>query len=184
MAANDKIGFYLFGGDFNDTDHQNIKWHGKKLNGTKVADTPGLFSFDPTSLALTEGVQYKIIFTHSVKNSAAAQTYDTFLDTNCLGHIAYCNGTVYENPVDSSKKTLAAFWKDMDSSKYGPVLQISSMGNVLGTCPEVGKTPASIFVDFITVVSKDSGTTGLANARKYVVDVNTKTEQQLIDDIG
>ncbi|WP_405343780.1 dockerin type I repeat-containing protein, partial [Ruminococcus sp.] len=83
-----------------------------------------------------------------------------------------------------SKKTIAAFWRDMDATKYGPVLQISSIGNVVGTCPEAGKTPESIFTDFLTVVDSETGTTTYANAYHYMVESGRKTDQQLIDDIG
>ena len=146
-------------------------WGGKKLNGTDEGD--GIWSADPAAkgMDIKEGEQYKIIFT-----GAGNQTYDLIFDTTCYGHVAYCDDTIYENPVDSSKQTRAAFWKDMDATKYGPVLQISSIGTVVGTCPEEGKTPLTIFEDFLTNT--------LANARTYMVDTGKKTEQQLIDDIG
>ena len=72
----------------------------------------------------------------------------------------------------------------MDATKVGPVLQISSIGNVVGTCPEAGKTPESIFTDFLTVVDSVTKTTTYENAKKYVVEPGNKTDQKLIDDIG
>ena len=166
LGSKDKIGFYVFG-----KDGELLPWGGKKLNGTDEGN--GLWSYDPAAkgMDIKEGEQYKIIFT-----GAGNQTYDLIFDTTCYGHIAYCDGTEYENPVDSSKKALAAFWKDIDAAKYGPVLQVSSIGNVVGTCPEEGKTPYTIFKDFLNNT--------LENAREFVVTPGTKTEQQLIDDIG
>lgn len=167
LGSKDKIGFYVFS-----TAHgEEIAWGGKKLNGTDEGN--GIWSYDPAAkgMNIIPGEQYKIIFT-----GAGNQTYDLIFDTTCYGHVAYCDDTIYENPVDSSKQTRAAFWKDMDATKYGPVLQISSIGNVVGTCPEEGKTPETVFEDFLN--------NNLDNARTYMVEPGKKTEQELIDDIG
>ena len=191
MGTKSKISFHIFGGDFGTEENSTtgLAWGAKKALGTAVADSNGVFSFKPSAkgLTLNEGVQYKIIFGLSPDGTGSingGQTYDLLFTTDCLGHIAYCDGTVYENPVDSSKKTLAAFWQDMDASVVGPVLQISSIGNVVGTCPESGKTPESIFTDFLTVVDSKTETTTYVNAKKYVVEPGNKTDQKLIDDIG
>ena len=183
MAAKEKIGFYVF--PLGDDVAQAYKgWGGKRLQGTD-ADGDGIWEYDPKNFKLEDGVQYKIIFTHcDAQNSVIGQTYDLFFDTTCLGKIAYANGTEYENPSDSAKKTLGTFWDGMDSNLYGPVLQVSSIGNVLGTCVEQGKTKLDIFNEFVTVINSDTGTTVLDNAIHYVVEPGKKTEQQLIDDIG
>ncbi len=182
MGAKNKIAFNIFGGDLTNA----LDWGSKKLIGTAVSGYDGIFSFDPTKVkyTLNPGVQYKIIFARTEGNNWTNQTFDLFFTVDCLGHVAYCTGKQYENPVDSSKKTLAAFWKGMDESKYGPVLQVSSIGNVVGTCPEAGKTPEDIFVDFLTVINEKTETTMYANAYHYVVEPGTKTEQKMIDDIG
>ena len=183
MGTKNKVAFHIFGGDI----ENGLSWGAKKAIGTATANQSGIFEIDPVAklgITLNEGVQYKIIFVRTDGANWTNQTYDLLFTTDCLGHIAYCDGTEYENPVDSSKKTLAAFWKDMDATEVGPVLQISSIGNVVGTCPEEGKTPASIFTDFLTVVDSVTGTTTYVNAKKYVVEPGTKTDQQLIDDIG
>ncbi len=195
FGAKSKVAFYIFGGDFDDVDHKNLPWGSKKALGTAVAGMDGVISFKPSAkgLTLNEGVQYKIIFGFSTGGTGAidgGQTYDLFFTTDCLGKVAYCDGTEYENPVDSSKKALAAYWRDMDSSEYGPVLAISSIGNVVGTCPENGKTPYDILVEFFTEEKDDfQGKTGYQNAHKYKCEIDPtslgyKTEQQLIDDIG
>ncbi|MBQ9247371.1 MAG: dockerin type I repeat-containing protein [Ruminococcus sp.] len=178
-----KIAFYAF--PLSDDVGAAYKgWGGKRLQGSD-ADKDGIWEFAPTQWKLEDGVQYKIIFAKADKTNAwVAQTYDLYFDTTCMGHVAYCNGTVYENPADSSKTALAAVFDGMDPASFGPVLQVSSIGNVVGTCPEQGKTPYDIFVDFISVVNSETGTTVLDNARKYVVTPGTKTEQKMIDDIG
>ena len=183
LSGTDKVGFYVFPLS-EDVDPAYSGWGGKKLQGKKVDGTDTLWYYDPVNFKLEDGKQYKIIFTHNRKNSPIAQTYDLIFDTSCLGHVAYCDGTTYENPVDSSKSTVAAFWRGKDAKEFGPVLQVSSIGNVLGTCPEEGKTPETIFVEFVAKYNEKFSGTGLENARKNVVDVGTKTEQKLIDDIG
>ena len=184
MGTRNKVAFHIFGGDL----ENGLAWGASKSIGTATEGESGIFEIDPVGgkqgYTLNPGVQYKIIFVRTEGKNWTNQTYDLLFTTDCLGHIAYCDGTEYENPVDSSKKTLAAFWKDMDATKVGPVLQISSIGNVVGTCPEAGKTPESIFTDFLTVVDSVTGTTTYVNAKKYVVEPGNKTDQQLIDDIG
>jgi len=135
-----KIAFYAF--PLSDDVATTYKgWGGRRLQGTD-ADKDGIWEFSPTNWKLEDGTQYKIIFAKADKSNAwVAQTYDLYFDTTCLGHIAYCNGTVYENPADSSKTALAAVFDGKDATEFGPVLQVSSIGNVVGTCPEQGKTP-------------------------------------------
>ena len=184
-----KVAFYLAGGDF-DTEAnptKPISWGGSKLIGTATEGQSGVFEFDPVAklgYQLTPGVQYKLIFARIEGKNWKEQTYDLIFTTDCLGHVAYCDGTEYENPVDSSKKTQAAFWRDMDASEYGPVKQISSIGNVVGTCLADGTTDESLFTDFLTVVDGTTGKTKYENAYQFVVTSGRKTEQQMIDDIG
>ena len=184
MGTKNKVAFHIFGGDI----ENGLAWGAAKSIGAATSGESTIFEIDPVGgkqgYSFTPGVQYKIIFVRTEGKNWKEQTYDLLFTTDCFGHIAYCDGTEYENPVDSSKKTLAAFWRDMDATKVGPVLQISSIGNVVGTCPEAGKTPASIFTDFLTVVDSVTGTTTYVNAKKYVVEPGNKTDQQLIDDIG
>ena len=184
MGTRNKVAFHIFGGDL----ENGLQWGASKSIGTATEGQPGVFEIDPVNgkqgYTLNPGVQYKIIFVRTEGKNWTNQTYDLLFTTDCFGHVAYSDGSTYENPVDSSKKTTAAFWKDMDATKYGPVLQISSIGNVVGTCPEAGKTPESIFTDFLTVVDSVTGTTTYANAYHYMVESDRKTDQQLIDDIG
>ncbi len=166
LGSKDKIGFYVFG-----KDGELLPWGGKKLNGTDEGN--GIWSYDPAAkgMNIQEGEQYKIIFT-----GASNQTYDLIFDTTCFGHIAYCDGTEYENPVDSSKKALAAFWKDIDPTTYGPFLQVSSIGTVVGTCYEEGADASTVFTDFLK--------NNFENAKKFKVETGEMTEQVMIDTIG
>ena len=199
MGTKGKIAFYIFGGDLDTPENstQPIAWGGKKAQGTATQGETGIYEFAPASKlgTLTPGVQYKIIFVRVDGNNWTDQTYDLFFTTDCLGKVAYCDGSFTENPVDSSKKAATAYWRDMDPKVNGPVLSVSSIGNVVGSCPEQGKDEYDVFVDFITVVGDKTNVTQLANARKYVCEISPtladgspnpsyKTEQKLIDDIG
>lgn len=182
MGSKNKIAFRPFDGDIA-TDF----WGSKKVIGSEVANYPGMYEIDlnaKVGVTFTPGLQYKIIFVRTEGNNWTSQTYDLFMTSDCLGHIAYCDGTEYENPVDSDKITLAAFWEGMDSAQYGPVKQISSIGNVVGTCLAEGVTDIDLFNNFLTIVNEKTGVTSYQNALKFTVQAGKKTEQKMIDDIG
>ena len=183
MGTKNKVAFHIFGGDI----ENGSAWGAKKSIGKATTGLSGVFEFDPVATygyTFTPGVQYKIIFVRTDGANWTNQTYDLLFTVDCFGHVAFCDGTEYENPVDSSKKTLATFWYNMDSFVVGPVKQISSIGNVVGTCLAEGTTDESLFNDFLTVVDDTTGKTKYENAYQFVVDANIKTEQQMIDDIG
>ena len=184
MDSRDKVAFYIFGGDL---DGELVPWGGKRALGVAVEGLEGVFEYDPVAKAgvsFTPGVQYQVIFVHIAGNNWREQTYELYFTTDCFGHVAYCDGTMYENPVDACKTALAAYWDDIDPAVNGPVLAITSMGNVIGTCAGAGRTNLDIFTEFCTEVIDYDNCTGLENARRYVVELQYKTEQQLIDDIG
>ena len=116
---------------------------------------------------------YCVIFCVVTSTGSERQTYDCLMDTNCFGDTLYCDGTIYENPQDSSKTCQAAFWKNQDRTKYGPVLQITSIGNITGTAFAPGATVESVVTTFIT-----SGT--LDNALLY----SGKTEEEIFANIA
>ena len=191
-----KIAFYFAGGDF-DTEANPTKpiaWGGSKLIGTATEGQSGVFEFDPVEklgYQLTPGVQYKLIFARIEGKNWKEQTYDLFFTTDCLGHVAKCDGTMIENPVDSSKKALPAYWDDaIDPTENGPVKAITSIGNVVGSCLEQGKTDVTLLEEFFTEEKKDfQNKTSYQNAHGCVCEIsetspNYKSEQKLIDDIG
>lgn len=141
-------------------------WKSKKEGCEQVEDR--LYSYDTSKVGgLQAGKTYGVIFVIDID----LQTYDTVMTSACLGDTLYCDGTVYENPTDSSKTALAAFWKNQDSATYGPLMQITSIGNLIGTCIPSGTTAEDMFNTFITEK--------LDNARTY----SGKDDQAIIDDI-
>nr|WP_316614300.1 LPXTG cell wall anchor domain-containing protein [uncultured Ruminococcus sp.] len=136
----------------------------KKLGGTKGENN--IWSFDAAALGVEAGKEYGIIFNN---NDTSAETYDLMLTTECFGDTASANPSkMIENPVDSKKTSMEARWAN--TSSCGPILQATSIGNVVGeTCPS-GTSKYEIFVNFL----KDK----LENARQYA----GKDDQTLLDD--
>ena len=142
-------------------------WQSKKEACKLEAD--GRYSYDISKVGgLSAGETYCVIFSADT----GVQTYDTFMGTSCLGDTVYCDGTLYENPMDSSKTALGAFWKNQSRSAYGPVMCVTSIGNLVGTCLAPGETAEGLFNTFLT--------DNLENARTY----SGKQDQQIIDDMA
>lgn len=142
-------------------------WQSKKEVCKLEAD--GRYSYDISKVGgLSAGETYCVIFSADT----GVQTYDTFMGTPCLGDTVYTDGTLYENPMDSSKTALGAFWKNQSRSVYGPVMCVTSIGNLVGTCLAPGETAEGLFNTFLTA--------NLENARTY----SGKQDQQIIDDMA
>ena len=142
-------------------------WQSKKEVCKLEAD--GRYSYDISKVGgLSAGETYCVIFSADT----GVQTYDTFMGTSCLGDTVYCDGTLYEKPMDSSKTALGAFWKNQSRSAYGPVMCVTSIGNLVGTCLAPGETAEGLFNTFLT--------DNLENARTY----SGKQDQQIIDDMA
>ena len=152
---------WVYGGD------SLAAWQSKKEKCTKVED--GLYSYDISKVGgLTDGEYYGVIFSCDF----GAQTYDTIMTTACYGDTLYCDGTIYENPQDSSKTAQAAFWKGQNAATYGPIMQVTSIGNLIGTCLPPGVTAEGLFNNFLTE--------WLESARTY----SGKDDQAIIDDMS
>lgn len=141
-------------------------WGGRKTMCADNGDGTYSYDLDKAGISLESGKTYAVIFS----NDSGMQTYDLILGTECIGKTAYCDGTMYENPVDSTKTSEAAFWKGMDKTKYGPVKQVTSIGNVVGTCIPGTKTAYGMMVDFLK--------NNLVNAQGF----SGKDDQTLVDD--
>ena len=152
---------WVYGGD------PLANWQSKKEACKLEAD--GRYSYDISKVGgISAGETYCVIFSADT----GVQTYDTFMGTSCLGDTVYCDGTLYENPMDSSKTALGAFWKNQSRSAYGPVMCVTSIGNLVGTCLAPGETAEGLFNTFLTA--------NLENARTY----SGKQDQQIIDDMA
>ncbi len=146
------------------------KWQSKKEACTD-ADGDGIWTYDigGKGFELEVGKLYAVIF-----SSGDNQTYDLLFDSTVLGDTAYCDGTIYENPEDSSKKAQAAFWRGQDADEFGPEKKITSIGNVVGTCIPNITTAQEIFETFLADTEK------LENVRTF----SLKEDQAILDDIA
>lgn len=144
-------------------------WQSKKEACTQVEGN--IYSYDIGAKVggLQDGQLYGVIFSLDT----SMQTYDLLMSTACYGDTVYCDGTQFENPADSNKTATAAYWKNQDKSVYGPIMGITSIGNIVGTCIAPGETASGLFTSFITGDK-------LASARTY----SKKDDQKLIDDIA
>lgn len=114
-------------------------WKNPAEKCTKVSGTTW-WEYDLSTLdksteisgGLKANEDYCIIFF----DESGLQTYDTTFGTACIGDKLTMTGKQIENPIDSNKKGYEATWLK-NSSKYGPHLAISSVGNFLGSklCP-------------------------------------------------
>lgn len=141
-------------------------WKSKK-EGCELVEGR-LWSYDTSKVGgLEAGKTYGVIFVIDID----LQTYDAVMSTVCLGDTLYCNDTIYENPTDSSKTCRAAFWKNQDPSQYGPLMQITSIGNLIGTCIPAGNSAESMFTQFLNEK--------LSSAQTH----SGKDDQAIIDDV-
>lgn len=139
----------------------------KKEKCTLLPD--GRYSYDVSKVGgLEEGKYYGMLFSVDT----LMQTYDAIMTTVCLGDTLYCNSTVYEHPLDSNKTCRAAFFRNQSPSAYGPLMQITSIGNLIGTCLPPDTTASQLFSAFLA--------DKLENARTY----SGKTDQKIIDDMA
>ena len=148
-------------------------WQSKKEVCTDEGN--GLWSYDPVNkgkIALEDGHWYGCIFSAKNGSSDVNQTYDALFTTECYGETLSCDGTIYENLEDSTKTCIGAFWTNMDKNTYGPIIGISSIGNVVGTCFKPGDTAETLFASFLLKKFE--------SARKY----SNKTDQAIIDDVA
>ena len=152
---------WVYGGD------SFYAWQAKGEACTdKDGDGIWTYDLDAKSVTLEAGTLYAVIFS----NENGMQTYNLLAGTDCIGDTAFCDGTTYENPEDSSKTAQAAFWKGQDSAVYGPEKCVTSIGNVVGTCVPSTMSAMDLFVGFLQ--------NNLENARTY----SGKDDQTLIDD--
>jgi LPXTG-motif cell wall-anchored protein len=109
-----------------------FNWQSKKEACRKVSDNIYEYDLDKAGISLDAAKDYCIIFSANT----GIQTFDTTLGKECIGDTAKLTGNKLENPVDSEKKADEAVWST-NSSKFGPHLAITSIGNIVGSklCP-------------------------------------------------
>ena len=145
-------------------------WGSKKGNCEDEGDNLWSYDFGDKGISIESGKQYSLNFTADW----GVQTCDMLFDSSIMGSTCVLTSETVENNVDSNKLSYVCTWEDQDSSKYGPVKLITSIGNVIGTAYWADTTPYDMLLTFI----KSDGKDGLSNALNF----NGKTAQQTLDD--
>ena len=161
----DTIYFYIYeiGGN------PLLPWGSNHLRGIKEEDD--IWSFDAGSIGVVDGKEYGIILCNG---NTLAETFPLLLNSSCFGDTICADPSVMiENPLDSNKKSMEARWK---SSSLGPILTITSIGNLVGESIPSNTTPYQMLVNFLA----SSGIDGLQNALRY----NGLSAQDTIDRIA
>ena len=141
-------------------------WQSKKERCTQVEGN--LYAYDLSEAGIEIMDECAVTFS----SDTGKQTHSLMLRYDTLGLTAYCDGTTYENVADYNKTVSVAFWENETPEELGPVMMISSTGNIVGTCKsEYSQTNEEMFASFLrknlTTAQEKSG----------------KTDQQLVDDI-
>ncbi|MDO5123857.1 MAG: leucine-rich repeat protein [Eubacteriales bacterium] len=142
-------------------------WQHKKEKCTQVEGN--LYAYDLSEAGIEITDECAVTFS----SDTGKQTHPLMLRNDTLGLTAYCDGTLYEHPYNYLKTTAyVAFWENKAPEELGPVMMISSTGNIVGTCKsEYSQTNEKMFASF------------LKNDLTTAQEKSGKTDQQLIDDI-
>ncbi len=183
-AADDTKIYFEVPSDWNN--YTNIFCHVWEYNGNDLGNWQSkaerctmeeerLYSYDLSKVGgLEAGKYYGVIFSADT----GIQTYDLLMTTVCYGDTVYCDGTKFENPADSNKTAIAAYWRNQSPAQFGPIMGITSIGNVVGTCIAPGQTAESLFKNFIFNSETSDYGANFTSAKTYA----NKSEQEIIDD--
>lgn len=147
-----------------------IEWGSNKGRCTYEGNGKWSYDFGDHGINITQGGFYYVIFTADW--SFVHQTYPLLFDASCFGDTAYITVNMIENPVDSTKMTYETKWTNSDERQFGPMLMISSTGNVTGSSIPYCTDANTIFYKFL----RDD----LDNVRMN----SGKDDQTLLDDIA
>ena len=147
-----------------------IEWGSNKGRCTYEGNGKWSYDFGDHGITITEGGFYYVIFTADW--SFVHQTYPLLFDASCFGDTACITVNMIENPVDSTKMTYETKWTYSDERQFGPMLMISSTGNVTGSAIPYCTDANTMFYKFL----RDD----LDNVRMN----SGKDDQTLLDDIA
>ena len=121
-------------------------WQSKKEKCDYTAST-GIATYDLSKtgndIKTSDGKLYCVIFS----TNTGMQTYDVIMSGACIGDTLTASTTeVYENPQDSAKSAIPAFWTN--NKDCGPAKVVTSSGKVQGTALAEGTTDVTIAADF------------------------------------
>lgn len=139
-----------------------------RING-KCGDN-SIWSFDMSDADVRIEHVYTVSFQYEDTDS---RTYPLLMDPSCYGDTAYADELVIEDPNDDCIALPEVLWH---KSTLGPVLRITSIGNVVGETVPANTSPYQMFVDFLAM--RDKG--GLS----YMLQYNGRSVQSNIDAVA
>ncbi len=138
----DESGNVLYGSSNGWVDYNNFG--SKYTKGTEKDD--GIWESYEIELNDTDSIF--VIFVNNTTGSISSDndiTYPCVINTNAIGQTAYMTGNILELPKNSSKTNFEATF-NIDG--LGPYRQITSIGNIIGTCTAPLDNPALQIAEF------------------------------------
>ena len=129
-------------------------WQSKKEK-CDYDESTGIATYDLSKtgndIKSSDGKIYCVIFSANTN----MQTYDTIMSGACIGDTLTASTTEkYENPQDSAKSAIPAFWTN--NKDCGPAKVVTSTGKVQGTALADGTSDLTIAADFFISYFADS----------------------------
>ena len=130
-----------------DSEYVSPSWQVRKEQCTWVEGN--IFSYDiDTKLgqSLKEGADYAVIFS-TTNGTSNFQTCNLTMGKDCYGDTVVCTGESWESTQDSQKTEYRAIWKN--NPAYGPKLEITSTGKVVGEVVPTSTTKEQLVATFL-----------------------------------
>ena len=157
-----------------------FEWQMKKEKCTDE-DNNGIWTYDlgEVGIALEDGKMYGVMFS----TAEGEESYPLFMDSSCYEDTAYISEETVENPAGSQYTDESmVYWTKSDPDIYGPVLMITSTGNVTGEVCPPGRTPSDLLKSALSdTVWLNNVRTGTGMTDQEIVD-HLKDGLSLTDD--
>ncbi len=134
-----------------DDAYPTTKWQTRAEQCSYVTGSGNVYSYNIDSklkTSLKDGADYVVIF--SIKGDKNYQTCNVTMGKSCYGDTIVVTGETYENSVDSQKRDYRSVWKsEANAAVYGPKLEITSTGRVVGESIPTSITAEDMVVQFL-----------------------------------
>ena len=132
-----------------DPDYKETTWQNKGEVCKYVSGN--IYSYDIDAKykrTLKDGADYVAIF--SIVGDKGYQTCNVTMGKSCYGDTIVVTGETYENSQDSQKKDYKSVWKsEANAAVYGPKLEITSTGRVVGESIPTSITAEEMVAQFL-----------------------------------
>lgn len=132
-----------------DPDYKETSWQTKGEVCKYVSGN--IYSYDIDAKykrTLKDGADYVAIF--SIVGDKGYQTCNVTMGKSCYGDTIVVTGETYENSQDSQKKDYRSVWKsEANAAVYGPKLEITSTGRVVGESIPTSITAEEMVAQFL-----------------------------------